>query len=68
MLAKSPTDIFVRSLLESEWEYGEFSGSGEPCVIPERMVALDHPKGTEIIPPNSDQIIIASKRESILNG
>lgn len=44
-----PFALFNPDLLKAPWKEGEFSGSGEPCVIPERMIALNHPKAHRLV-------------------
>ena len=44
-----PYSVFSRELLSKTWTLGEFSGGGEPSTIPERLIALEHPKAHRLI-------------------
>lgn len=44
-----PFNLFSKELLEKQWTLGEFSGKGDPFTIPERMIAMDHPKCNRLV-------------------
>lgn len=45
----NPLGIFREDLLEAPWAYGEESGDGHVCAIPERLLALRHPKTVRLV-------------------
>lgn len=45
----NPYDLFSTELLEAPWVAGEESGNREPCTVPERLLALRHPKLHRIV-------------------
>lgn len=45
----NPFSIFSKELLAGPWAYGEESGDGYACAIPERLLALQHPKANRLI-------------------
>jgi len=47
---KDPYSVFCQALLDRSWAYGEESRHVPPCVTPERLLSLRHPKLHRLVP------------------